>query len=147
MEPATRLRIALRPSGQLALLLGAGHLAAIAAVFTLDLPLWAAISIGVALGANGFYQGERIALLRMRSSIVAFEIDRDGAAALATRDGAWHEAMLLGSSFVSASLIVLNLRVPQTRAVRHVVMMGDSADAETMRALRVMLRWSLRISE
>lgn len=114
------------------------------AVFTLDLPLWAKIGVSAVIIASAGFQISRVALLRVDTSIVALELDRDGSAAFAIRDGAWQESTLLGTSFVSPFLIVLNLRVNQSRAVRHVVLMEDSADTEALRELRVLLRWGLR---
>lgn len=114
------------------------------AVFTLDLPLWVKIGMSAVIVASAFYQIVRVALLRADTSIVALELDHDGSAAFAIRDGAWQEASLLGTSFVSPLLIVLNLRLNQSRAVRHVVLMEDSADSEALRELRVLLRWGVR---
>ena len=141
MESASRLKIVLWPSRRLVLLLGAGHLGAALAVFVLDIPLLAEIAVGAVIVANAGYQITRVALLRTGASITALELDRDGGIAFATRGGEWEEAELLGTSFVSSPLIVLNLRMTRTRAVRHAVLMDDSADPESLRELRVLLRW------
>jgi hypothetical protein len=144
VAPATRLRISLRPSRRFLAVLAAGHLAAMFAVFALDLPLWAKTGVSAVIIASAGYQISRVALLRADTSIVALELDRDGSAAFAIRGGGWQEATLLGTSFVSPVLIVLNLRVNQSRAIRHIVLMEDSADTEALRELRVLLRWGLR---
>ena len=64
---------------------------------------------------------------------------------LQSRDeaGEWCDIKVLGDSLVSPALIVLRYRTADQR--RHTrVLLGDSADADSLRRLRVSLRWTRR---
>jgi toxin CptA len=134
--------IALRPSRNLAWLLGLAHLAAAGAVAVLELPLWLAIALVLSLAAHGVTQVARLALLRGADSVVAVEAGRASGVPFRQRDGAWHEGRLVGSSYVAPGLTVLNLKLAGARRLRHVVILPDAVDAEDFRRLRVWLRWS-----
>ncbi len=141
MNTAAPLAIALRPSWRLAYLLGAAHLAAVGAVVVLDLSWWLTIPLVLALIAHGAAQAARVALLRRADSVVAVEAGRASGVPFRTRDGVWHEGRLLGSSYVSPGLTILNLKPAGARGVRHVVIFSDAVDPDDFRRLRVWLRW------
>jgi toxin CptA len=140
MDTAASLIVALRPSRRLAWLLGLAHLAAGTAVAVL-VPLWVAIPLVLALAAHGVTQAARVALLRGADSVVAVEARRASGIPFRTRDGAWHEGRLLGSSYVSPWLTILDLRPAGARGLRHVVIVPDAVDPDDFRRLRVWLRW------
>jgi len=50
---------------------------------------------------------------------------------------------VLGSSYVSGWLTVLNLQTSDGRKCRSVVILPDAADMEPCRRLRVWLRWGI----
>jgi toxin CptA len=54
------------------------------------------------------------------------------------------EASLLGTSFVSPYLAVLNLKPGNSRLARHIVLLPDSLEKEEFRQLRVLLRWKFK---
>jgi toxin CptA len=56
--------------------------------------------------------------------------------------GEWRDAEVLGGSFVSTALIVLNYRV--NGRMRTLTLFPDSADADSLRRIRVLLRWAGR---
>jgi toxin CptA len=135
------LKISIKPSRRLALLLCLAHAAAAAAVLVIDLPLWLSIVLLLIIGTScGVYLPGR-ALLRGGGAIVGLEINDDGALSYQMRGGEWREGMLLGSSFVSPYLTILNIRTEQKFLARHVVIMPDCVDAEDFRRLRVRLRY------
>lgn len=71
----------------------------------------------------------------------------DGALLLDRREGENVRATVLGTSYVSASLTVLNLRIIGRRLVEHVLVVPDNVDPEAFRQLRVLLRWRPRAAE
>jgi len=68
-------------------------------------------------------------------------LDADCRCEFQTLAGVWHEAVLLGSSFVAPHLTVLNLKPAGGRLAKHLVILPDAIDAEDFRRLRVWLKW------
>jgi toxin CptA len=124
-----------KPSRRLAAGLVAGSSLAVAAVWLAALPLWAAVTttLGIAAGFAAWSLRARAAL-RLR-------LPGDGTLQV-WRAGDWHDAVIDAASFVSPALIVLRLRVGARRVTQ--VLLADSADAESLRKLRVTLRWASR---
>ena len=75
---------------------------------------------------------------------MALEITGDVRISFHTRRGEWRECELPGSSYVSPHLTILNLKLPGTRRIRHVVLVPDNVDAVDFRRLRKWLRWGAR---
>lgn len=135
------LKISLKPSRRLALLLCVAHAAAAGAVLAIDLPIWLKLSLGLLIGASCGVYLYATALLRSGGAIVGLEIRDDDALSIQTRRGEWREGRLLGSTFVSPYLTILNIGTEGRFLARHVVIMPDGVDAEDFRRLRVRLRW------
>ena len=57
------------------------------------------------------------------------------------RGGEWQPCEILDSTYVTAFLTVVNLRVAQGRRIRSVVILPDCMAADDYRRLRVWLRW------
>lgn len=93
------------------------------------------------LGASLAFYLWRIALLRSPQSIVAIEIGDGDKVAFQTRSGRWHAGRLLGTSFVSPGLTILNLSPDDARLTRSVVIVPDNVQSEDFRQLRIWLRW------
>ncbi len=135
------LHLKLGPSRGLALVLVAAHLGAIAVVWSSPLPLAWMLTAKLAVAASLAWSTWSAALRRAEHSVIALEIDADGAVRALQRDGEWVPRRVGGETFVSPLLTVLVLRTVEGRTRRHAVMIpADSADAETLRALRVWLR-------
>jgi toxin CptA len=83
----------------------------------------------------------RDAALHARQSIVALELRESGALACQMRGGEWVECELLGSSYVSPSMTVVNLRPGGRSRHRRVILVPDNVDARDFRRLRMWLRW------
>lgn len=138
------LRIDLAPSKYLAATLVAVHTGSVLVLIPLAMPLLSKLTIAIAVGATLARALRSAALLRSRISIVALEFHEENLVALRTREGRWHTARILGTTFVSPLVTVLNLRVAGRRLVQHVVIVRDSVGAEDFRRLRVLLRWGYR---
>ncbi len=135
------LKISLKPSRRLAMLLGLAHAAAAGMVLVVDVPIWLQLFLLVLIGTSCGVCLYGPALLRGGEAIVGLETGEGGSLLLQTRRGEWREGALLGSSFVSPYLTVLIVRTEGKLFARHVVIMPDSLDAEDFRRLRVRLRW------
>ena len=135
------LRIQLKPSLYLATVLTTAHFASAVVLIPLSMPLEAKLTIAGAIGVSLVHSVWRAALLRSRASLVAVELRKGGGIGVQTRDGRWHAARLLGTTYVTSQLTVLNLRMEGRRVARHVVLVPDTTDPDCFRRLRVLLRW------
>jgi toxin CptA len=138
------LRVALIPSSSLAVVLAIAHAAAGATLVPLDLPIWTKAALAIAVAASFVHALLRHALLRSPRSLHAIELGEEHEAAVQTRDGNWHEAQVLGTTYVSPLLTVINLRVRGCMLARHMLIVSDNADPDLYRQLRVWLRWGYR---
>ncbi|MBI4192024.1 MAG: hypothetical protein HY525_15970 [Betaproteobacteria bacterium] len=135
------LKITLRASWMLAAILAAAHGAAIAMVIAVDMPPWLKLIALAALALDLLFYARRTALLLTPESVAAIEISSDNVLSIQTRRGGWTECEVLGSTYVSSFLTVLNLRRLDNRNRKSVAILPDAIDAEDFRKLRVWLRW------
>jgi len=129
--------IELKPSRLLGLLLLGGVGLALAAILLAEVPAAAAFALGavvIGLGLWGWRQAAPTSSLR---------IAPDGRLQCLDDAAEWHDAEVLDDSFVSTALIVVRYRTAD-RQVRALTLLPDSADADTLRRLRVSLRWARR---
>jgi toxin CptA len=132
------LRIDLRPSRLLSLVLVLAHGMAVYAVWISlgGLPkILAAVAVLASLAATLAH-----ALLRAPRSAVSLELAEDGRVSWRDRRGAWHDGTLGASHFVSPFLVVVELK-PGNRGVKRLILLADSASRDELRRLRVRLRW------
>ena len=135
-------RIAITPSVRLAMALCVLHLAAGGAAWLAPIPLWLKAVLTLAIAISLVYFLSRTAMLHAAEAVVALEIGDNGRMSFQTRQGKWRECELLGSSFVSPRLTILNLKLAGVRRVRHVVLVPDNVAAADFRRLRTWLRWA-----
>jgi toxin CptA len=135
------LRIRLTPSRLLAAMLILAHTAAIALVLMVELPQWLKVVAMVLLIAQCAVAVRRQAFLTGADAATAIEITSDHRINVETRAAGWCEYEVLGSTYVTPYLTVLNLRQSGTRSARHVLLLPDSLNADDFRKLRVWLRW------
>lgn len=135
------LSISLGPSRLLLVLLATMHGVAAGGLWLVPGPLWPKALLGLSLAASLVFHGARDAWRLLGRSAVALRLRSDCKCEIGNRLGGWQEARLLGSSFVSPYLTVLNLRPEGRRFARHVVILPDAVDADAFRRLRVLLRW------
>jgi hypothetical protein len=127
----------------MAMLLAVVHAAAACCVFAfVPGPAWST-AIGLVLAASATWHVRRDALLWAPDSAAELTIYRDGHLALLLRNGVEVDGRVLGSTFVSLALVAINARLADGRA-RSVIVLPDSADAESRRRLRVWLRHAVR---
>jgi hypothetical protein len=144
MNSAHLQPIELRPSRQLAVILGCAHLGALLVLTMLPVALWLQIGGAIVLLLSAAYTIRRHAWRRGRRAVTALHfIDREQLR-VRMHDGTWHAGRVLGSSTVSAPCTVLNIRLTDHRLSLHTVIMNDSMATEDFRRLRVWLRWGPR---
>ena len=138
------LNIRLKSSVYLALLLSTAHAIAVGLVLILPLPIGLKIVTTLVFCVSLVFYLKRNARLTAPNSIVALEVREDGTCAIETRSGKRLDCILLPTSYVSASLTILNLKVGGELLVRHVVIFPDAINSEDFRKLRVLLRWKFK---
>lgn len=138
------LNIRLKPSGYLTLLLSAAHTIAIGLVLALPLPIGLKLVTTLVFCVSLVFYLKRNARLAAPNSIIALEIMEDCACAIETRSGKRLDCILLPTSYVSASLTILNLKADGEMLARHIVILPDSINPEDFRKLRVLLRWKFK---
>ena len=136
--------IAIKPSALLAVALCTVHAACGAAIWLAPMPLWLKAGITMAMAASLVHSLSRKAALHAAEAIVALEVREDGRISFLNRLGEWRECVLLGSSYVSPHLTILNLKPEGGRRTRHVVLVPDNVDAQEFRRLRTWLRWGIQ---
>lgn len=136
------LHVRIGPSRCLAGLLVLVHALAWAMLYPLALPETLKLALAAAIAVSGVHSVMRTALLKSRNAIVALEIGNEGVAIRERHAGQWRACRVLGTTFVSSHLTVLNLELVKDGAVRHVVLLPDNVDRDDFRRLRVQLCWN-----
>lgn len=140
-KPSAMLDMKLHASRTLIFLLVLAHLFSLALIWLLPLTQAAQILASLLLMGSFLFYLRRDGLLAAGNSILQLRLDPECNCTYRTRNGTWREAGLLGSSMVTPWLSVLNLMPENSRIARHLVIFPDSAEAETLRKMRVLLRW------
>jgi toxin CptA len=135
------LRVTLKPSFSLAAVLTVAHAAAGATLVPLHVPGWTKGALALAVAASFVHALLHHVLLRSPRSLCAIELHEEHDAAVQTRDGSWHEAQVLGTTYVSPLMSVINLRMQGRILAQHMLIVPDNADPDRYRQLRVWLRW------
>ncbi len=136
------LRVSLKPSFFLSVGLAVVHLATAALLLPLELSISLRIT-GAAVIALSFARSMWLhALLRAQPSIIALSIEDRESCTLETRSGAILSSHIVGSTYVTPLLTVINAKPSGARFMRHIVILPDSITPEEYRQLRVLLRWA-----
>ena len=135
------VRASLAPSALIGAVLVIAHIAAASAVAPLDAPLALKAALMLLVAASLTRSIYRHTLLRAKRSVLAIEVKDQQTAAVQGRDRVWRDARILGTSYVTPALTVLNVRVAGERLVRHVLLVRGNIDEQEFRRLRVLLRW------
>ncbi len=135
------MKINLRPSRILTAILVLAHGTAIAMVVLAGMPPWLASIAIVALVVDLVFNVRQTAWLRAPDALIALEITSDENFSIQTRRGEWIECDVLGSTYVTSFLTILNLKAMDGGRAMRAVILPDSLDAEEFRQLRVRLRW------
>lgn len=135
------LRIAITPSIWLASAICAAHLTAAALVWLITIPVMGKLTLTLAVALSLIFFVARDAALHAAHSIVALEIRDGGGVAFQTRRGEWLDCEVLGSSYVSPRLTIVNLRPRGGWGTRRLILVPDNVDPRDFRRLRMWLRW------
>jgi toxin CptA len=130
-----------KPSYRLAAILSLAHLAAAGLLWLLELPLGIKAIAAAALVFSLIYYLRQDALLTANDAVEFFELSGEMQCTLTTRSGESRGCSILGGTFVTPYLAVLNLKSSGKFFTSSVVILPDSIDAEEFRQLRVWLRW------
>ena len=133
--------IDLRPSRQLALVLGLAHTAAAGTCLLPELPLPVCSALLVGLAASCVHSVRGRALLLAAGSVTGLKMEQGGRLWVRTAGEGWSTATLLDSTFVNPWLTVVSVATGGRRRAHHAVILTDSMAAEDFRKLRVWLRW------
>lgn len=134
-------RIELAPSVTLATAISAAHVCAAILIWVLPAPAAAQAMLTLGVVVSFVYFMARDATLHAPQSVITLEVKEDGRIAALTRRGEWLDCGLLGTSYVSSRLVIVNLRPHGRRMSVRVVLVNDNVDARDFRRLRTWLRW------
>ena len=124
-----------KPSRLLGLLLLTMTALSLASIYLAGIPAVIQLLMGLAVIGLSIWGGRRARFAE------ALRMTADGMLLCQDEQGEWREVEVLGDSLVSPALIVLRYRF-ETQRVRTQVLLPDSANAEDLRRLRVLLRWA-----
>jgi toxin CptA len=134
-------RIAVGPSVLIAIAVSIVHVGAAAVLWLVPVPVLGKAVFTVAIAVSLINFMARDAALHASRSIVALELGERGEIACQTRKGTWLDCELLGSSYVSPGMTIVNLRLRGWGRYRRVILVPDNVDPEGFRRLRIWLRW------
>ena len=138
------LRLCLKPSRLLAMLLGLMLLAALGSLVPLDLPLWSRLIAAGAAMLSVVTGIRRHAFLSSVRSIRELTLKADGTVEVAGAGLRFFPAVVSPQSTVFPWLVVLLLEVPDSRSLLPVVILRDSLPPDEFRLLRSWLRWMVK---
>ena len=136
-------RLEFRSSTYLAMALGLLHLAALASLVPLQIPIWLKLALVAAIGVSVVVSVRRHAQLRAAISIRELVLKADGSVEGLRNDGGRFDARVSRQTAILSWMIVLLLELPGSRSLLPLVIMPDSLPVEDGRILRSWLRWKL----
>jgi len=138
---AAALSVRVGPSRRLGWLLLSAHAAAVVLSWVPPIAWWLSLGLSIAVLANLPFSLRYHASRRALGALTGIELRSDGSAAVENRHGRRSEVRVLGSSFISPFLTILNLAVAGAPLPRSLVVAPDALTADEFRRLRVWLRW------
>ncbi len=137
------LRLELRPSRLLAVLLCLLHLAALLGLIPLPLPFWLKLLLAGVIAAAGIASLRDKALRISSISVRELILKADGTVEGTLEDGSRFEAKVSRHSVLWPWLIVMLLERPGSSPPHSLIVLPDCLAAGELRALRSWLRWKL----
>jgi toxin CptA len=134
-------RISVAPSVLIAFAISAVHVPAAAILWVLPLPVVVQAVLTMACAISLIFFMARDAALHAPGSIIGLELKESGDIACQTRNGDWVDCELLGSTFVSPQMTIINVRPRRWPRSRTVILVPDNVDPRDFRRLRIWLRW------
>lgn len=129
----------LHPSRYFLIFLLLCHLGAVAAITVLPLPIWGILLLTTLLAANLVYDIRRHIVRKSPQTPLKLWLDEKDQWFLSRRDKLVIPVSLLGDSFCSAFVIILNFKpIPEDKKPRRisVVIFPDSVDPASYRELK-----------
>ena len=139
---AMDVRVSLRRSRYLAAGLLCTHIAAGAVLIPLQVSSEWKSTLSILILASLGHSMRLHAWLKARRSVTAFQLHDGEHARVQLRDGTWHDARVLATTYISAPLTVTNVRLSGELRARHMVVLPDSLADDEYRRVRVALRWA-----
>jgi len=134
-------RVQVAPSVLIAIAVSVVHLVAAGVLWLVPIPVVAKAVLAFAIAISLIFFMARDAALHAAHSIVTLELGEDGEIACQTRGGEWLDCELLGSSYVSPHMTIVNVRPRGWWMTRKVILVPDNVDHRDFRRLRMWLRW------
>lgn len=135
------LTIYFKSSRILATLLILIHALSLLLIWIMLISFWLKLFISPVLLVSVVFYLRRDALLTLQDSSIALQIHSDCQCEIQNYLGEWVDATLLGTSFVSPYLTVLNFSMEGKFRVKHIAILPDAVNSELFRQLRVLLKW------
>lgn len=143
MTAVDYIDVPLRASRKLALLLASAHVAAVVAIAAMPLAWWLRLAGCSLLLASGVVTIRCRALLRNPEAIIRLRLMRDGSCELYTRNQRVISGQLRPGWFASPLMVVMRIACPGERHARGIALLSDAADGDTLRRLRIFLRFAV----
>ena len=135
--------VQIQTSRVLAAILTTMHAAAIVAVSVLPVPLWLRVTGDVLLLASAALMIRRYAFLKGPQACSRLRISKDGDCRLELAAHRVATGRLQSGWLASPLLVVARVRCSGERLARKIVLLPDSSDEDTLRRLRIFLRFAL----
>ncbi|MGZ8250947.1 MAG: protein YgfX [Methylophilaceae bacterium] len=135
--------VRLQPSYWLALVIALAAAASSLIMLSMPAAFWVRLTVSALLIVVAIFHIWQDALLRFPWSWASIAVNSTGSLILSRRNGTACEATIQASSFVASYLTVLNIGIGNSRWQRHLILLPDSADPDSLRRLRVWLLWGL----
>jgi hypothetical protein len=119
-----------------------GHSLAIGALVLVPIPKVETALLVIVLVLSATYYWLLVAQLALANSWLAMRLE-DECIVLFNRKGDEFIGKLLGSSFITPHLVIMQVALPNYRLKQNVVLMQDSMDKESFRQLRVAVKWGV----
>jgi len=119
----------------------AAHGAAGLALWLSPLPVMLSIAACAGIAMSAVFSLRGHAFRTAESALIELELYEDCTLSARSADGRWLHYRVMGSSFVSRVLTVLDLRAEGAWRRRSVLIASDGIEAEAFRRLRVWLQW------
>ncbi len=121
--------------------IAAAGAASLAVLCATPLALGVAILAGTAVACATLEALHRVALLHGPRGVRALRLRRDGAIVVRHGDGSSAKGRVRPGSFVASWLTIVRWRAEGERRDRTFLLLPGMADGETLRKIRVILRW------
>ncbi|WP_238525837.1 protein YgfX [Methylovorus glucosotrophus] len=136
------LQVDLRPSPRLTAILMVASASAVLMLLVVPLVWWVKLAGGVAIVVASVRHLRRHAWRSVPEAWLGLRWSTESGWQAWRKDGEAMAITILPDSMVTSALTVIRFRNADQRWPQALVLLADSADAESLRRLRVQLRWA-----